>query len=82
MIEKEFRDIYEKASQNLEWQPFKKRVQFITDKIYKEDRTGELSKQYIERKVVVMLHLFNCCDDFESNVLRTILNQYRVYGKW
>ena len=82
MIEKEFLNLYEKASSNLKWEPFKKEVQFITDKIYKEDKTGEYSKQYIERKVINMLYLFHCCDEFESNVLRTILNHYRVYGKW
>lgn len=82
MIEKEFPKIYENARSNLKWKPFKKQVQFITDKIYKEDKTGEYSKPYIERKVINMLYLFHCCDEFESNVLRTIFNHYGVYGKW
>lgn len=82
MIEKEFFEIYKEASNNLKYELFKKKVQFITDKIYKEDRTGKYSKQFIERKVIDMLYLFHCCDEFESNVLRTILNHYRVYGKW
>lgn len=82
MIEKWFSGIYEEASSNLKYESFKKRVQFIVDKIYKEDRTGDLSKEVIERKVVTMLYLFHCCDEFESNVLRTILNYYGVYGKW
>ena len=82
MIEKEFSGIYEKAKSELKWKPFKNKVQVITDKIYKEDSTGDLSKEVIERKVVTMLYLFHCCSESELNVLRTILNHYRIYGKW
>lgn len=77
-------EFYKKAGDSLKWKPFEERVEFITDKIYKEDKesTGELSKEYIKNAVVRMLYIFNCCNEFECNVLRTILNIYRIYGKW